>query len=327
MSLKADLLSGGAIAPASMVPMTSHHMMIRGPMVAYAAEAEAGAAAGGEPAAEADVGGEEPVDLAAAGDDDPDAEAGAADDDPDLEDYDHDGKALKIPATLAQRLREAADVEVQRTAVRRDAERYQAAQQATQAQAASAEALMADRVKVETLNQQVTWYEEQNWTALQAQDAERAQELWMAYQQLKLTRDKAATEFETKRKDHVKKVQDDDVTRLRAVEASLADPTTGIKGWGPKLLGELGDFAAENGISPARLKHFDVADWKLLHLANAGQKALQKQTETQRHAKAQLTRPATTVGARTPPPPPLSDGSATDAWMKARTAQVSRPRA
>lgn len=327
MSLKTDLLAG-AVAPASLVHATSHHLMLRGPQVFYAPEDEGGAAAAppnGEAGADAGGGSDDDPALAAAANEDPDA--GAAVEDEDLEDIEHEGKQYKLPPALSQRLRQAADVEARSQAVTRDAERYQVAQAAHKANSAAGEALLSERAKVVSLDEQVGWYEGQNWNQLQAQDADRAQELWMAYQQLKLTRDRAAKEYDDKYKTHVQKVQDDDKTRLKAVEASLADPTTGIKGWGPEMFRDLVTFAETNGVSPAELKNFDVGGWKILHLARLGEKALQKQTATQRQAQSQGTRPAANVGARTPPPPPLSDRASMDSWMKARTAQAERKRA
>jgi hypothetical protein len=157
---------------------------------------------------------------------------------------------------------------------------------------------------------------------MQTQDPDRAQQLWMAYQQLKLKRDGAAKELEGKKTEHLNRVRDAETQRLQKVDAALSDPLTGIKGWGPDLLRNLVQFAGANGISPAELRNGTPATWKVLHDAHQWRQHQAKQAAVTRQKQSQTTTPARTVTTRAAAVSPLSDRAGTDDWIKARNAQV-----
>lgn len=319
MTLKTNLLAGGAIAPATMVTAAvSLPPMLRGPMVAYAPEDDGGAAI----ADDAGSGGEADVDAGDEFEGSVDGEEVDADDD--FEEIEHEGVKHRVPKALKSALLNQTDYAQKAQALSARNEALQAEHAARMEQAAATEALLKEQAKVVGLDEQVAWYEGQDWTALQARDPDRAQELWMAYQQAKLRRDNAAKEFDGKRNEHLEKVRLSDAERLQKVDAELADPNTGIKGWGPELFRDLVGFAQTEGVSPAALRAGDAAMWKLIHKAYVGDKALKSQAAKQRHVQSQVTTPAATVAARSAPVQALSDRANTKAWMEARNAQVRK---
>lgn len=304
---------------------TSAFPMLRGPMVTYAPEddgAGGGAAGGGEDDhddADADQDDDDSDDRDDADSDD-DRDDDEDNEDEDLEDVEFEGKNYKLPKEVKRGLLREADYtqKTQALATARqalDAERTQHAEMT--------QALRADLGKVHALEDRVEKFKALPWEQLRASNPDEYRELRDEFQ---IARDdllEAQGSLKQKEEGLRDQERQTDATRLRETEAALANPETGIKGWGPQLFQELVGFAGTHGIDPSDLRQASVGEWKLLHLAKLGAQAQQQQQKVQRHKATQKTRPAAEVKGNAPSQG-LASVKSTDEWMRRRSAQVAK---
>lgn len=295
--------------------------MLRGPMVAYSPEDDAGIAApaggdGGEDAEDS----VERDDLAT---DDVDRQPGEDDDAEEgdgLEEVEFEGKKYKLPNEVKRGLLRQVDYSQKTMAHAEQVKAWEA--QRTQ-QAESLTALRGEVGKVHALQERIEAYKAIPWDQLREENPDEwryhSDRYSAAREELK-TAEAALEEKQTALRDQERQ---EDATRIRETEAALADPETGIKGWGAQLFQELVGFAGTHGISPADLRQASVGEWKILHLASLGAKTQQQQRQVQRHQQAQQTRPAAPVKASAPTGG-TNDKLSTDEWMRRRNAQTRK---
>lgn len=245
-------------------------------------------------------------------------EAHAVEDD--LEDVEFEGKTYKLPREVKRGLLREADYTQKTQELAEQRQALAAQREAATQHAEATRALLTEEARVVALNDAVAYYEALNWSALQEQDPAGAQRQWMEYQQAKLRRDNAATALDEKKAELTDKERQQDATRLREVEATLAKD---IKGWGPELFRDLVKFAGSYGVTQLDLRQADAASWKILHLAFEGSKTQQQQKTVQRHVQAQKTQPSAPVKGSAPAAG-INDTLSTAEWMRRRNAQTRR---
>ncbi len=216
----------------------------------------------------------------------------------DTEEVEHQGKTYRIPKALKPALMMQADYtrKTQELAESRralDAER-QAHAQDSQARDRFLEDHQGDVARHAALSQQLAAFGDVDWKGLQAQDPQRATELWQTYNALHAERAALGEGLEFARQqgeivEHQARVQAAD--RCQAVLARE------IEGWSPQLGFELGDFGQQVfGFSPEELQQVtDPRMIKVLHLARLGQQAQQQSSRARRIADGQRTAPAHTL--------------------------------
>lgn len=299
---------------------TSALPMLRGPRVAYSPEDDAGGGdsleaeaplEGEEPDAEADDGGE--LEL--------DDEGNPIEPAEDLDEIEYaDGKKFKVPRELNRGFLREADYTQKTQALAKerqafDTERSQHAEMTT--------ALRSQIGAVHALEEQVKKYEAIPWDQLRASDPDEWRELRDDYAATRDRLSEAKQALQKGEAEYQAKITEAESARLAATNAALADPKTGIPGWGEQKMRELVTFAGQHNVSVSELQQFSAEHWKLLNLAAIGAKSQQQQRSVERHKKTQETRPAAPIkgGASAPD---LNSTKDIGTWMQRRNAQVAK---
>jgi len=235
-----------------------------------------------------------------------DAQADDVYEDPALDPYgegdtaevEHQGKTYRIPKALKPALMMQADYtrKTQELAESRralDAER-QAHAQDSQARDQFLQAHQADVARHTVLSHELAAYGDVDWQGLQAQDPQRAAELWQAYNALQAERAALGEGLAFARQ------QQEIVGRqafVQAVDHCQAVLAREIEGWSPQAGAELGEFGQQVfGFSADELNQVtDPRMIKVLHLARLGQQAQQQSSRARRIADGQRTAPARTL--------------------------------
>lgn len=292
--------------------------MLRGPMVAYAPEDDGGTPAeGGDAVDDGDQDDLEDVDDREEGNELGDGEA-------DEEDFDEveygEGKKYKVPRELNRGFLREADYSQKTMALARDRDAF-TAERAKFTE--TSQALRKEIGTVHALETTVEQFKGLDWDALRSADIDRYRELQDAYRETRDKLDEAKTSLGAKEREIAEAERQADATRIAETEAALADPKSGIPGWGPQVFQDLVTFAGTQGYSPADLRQASVADWKILHLASVGAASQQRQRRVEQHKTTQQTRPAAPMkgnGAVRD----LSSVKSTDEWMRRRNAEVRK---
>jgi len=123
------------------------------------------------------------------------------------------------------------------------------------------------------------------------------------------------------REDAAAAVDAEHAERLEQAHAELARD---IEGWSPELQRELSVFGQARGFSVDELAAIeDPREVKVLHLAMLGERLLAEQAHARRFGGF---RPPVQLGGQGHPGHLPSDRQGTDAWMKARQAQLRKAR-
>lgn len=242
------------------------------------------------------------------------------------EDFDEveygEGKKFKLPRELNRGFLREADYTQKTQALAQErqaleAERSQHAEMTT--------ALRSQIGKVHALEERAEKFKAVPWDQLRAEDPDTWRELRDDYAATRDDLAQAKQELEKGENDYRAKVAEDANKHLAAVDKALADPKTGIPGWGPQKVQELAAFAGTQGYTADDLRQASASDWKILNLAAEGAKALKAKSQVQRHTQAQTTTPAAPIKGAAPPRG-LSDRMSTDEWMRQRNAQAAKAR-
>ena len=186
-------------------------------------------------------------------------------------------------------------------------------------------ALRSQIGKVHALEERAEKFKAVPWDQLRAEDPDTWRELRDDYAATRDDLAQAKQELEKGETDYRAKVAEDANKHLAAVDKALADPKTGIPGWGPQKAQEIASFAGTQGYTPADLRQASATDWKILNLAAEGAKALKAKQQVQRHTQAQTTTPAAPIKGAAPPRG-LSDRMSTKVWMDRRNAEAAKAR-
>lgn len=294
------------------------NLMLRGPAVTLSPDDGAG---GGEAAA-GDDGDPPEGDDGDAGDETGEGSEGegGADDDG-LEEVEWGGGKHRLPASIREALTR------HDTFAAQDAELTNTRQTFERQRAASIEAdtaLRADYGKAHALAAAVDEFKALDWAGLQAADPATAQALWFDYQKAKEASEDAQTGLKAKVEAHAKGVSDLSAAAMKACGLVLSRDIPGFNGAVATRMVEFG--MKKFGISGEEVREMtDPRVWKLLHAAMGNEKDGRTAAVKDKLSKQQAVAPAAKVGTgRANPPAALSDRSGTDAWMKARTAELAK---
>lgn len=238
----------------------------------------------------------------------------------DLDDVEFDGKKYKVPRELNRGWLREADYTTKTQALaeeRRalDAERSQHAERTT--------ALRSQIGRVHAAEERVKRYEAIPWDQLRASDPDEWRDMWDDYRTARDELDTAKQELAKGEEEYTAKETEAERARLAATNAALADPKTGIPGWGEQKMRELAAFGGQHGVSISELQQFSASHWKLLNLAAIGAKSQKQQQAVQRHQTTQQTRPAAPIKG-TGAVRDLNSVKDTGEWMRRRNAEVAK---
>lgn len=246
--------------------------------------------------------------------------------DDDLEDIEWEGRKFRAPAAVKAAMLREQDY-TRKTQAVAEARRAVEERQTTLAQEAEAiAALREDIGAVNALERQVKAYSEVNWALLSQENSAEAQTLWMQYQQAK---DELAAAKQGLSEKEAQRLQSQRQATAKAMEETGRVLSQEIPGFNATVAREIADY----GIREFEIRQDEVQSmvdprlWKVLHRAMSAEQKLAKLEKAQAVRKQQSVKPAAQVQAKASPVKPLDDRAATDAWMKARQAQVAKARA
>lgn len=247
-----------------------------------------------------------------------DPEEGEAE--PDFEEIDVNGVKHKVPAALKGEFlmqqdytRKTQELAEQRKAF--EAERQQFGELSQVEISAQADVVAIDKALAE--------FKTIDWQRWQASNPQAAQRAFTDYQLLKDQRQDALGNYHAAREQRTTQEQRASAERLRQGMDTLGRQ---IPGWGQEKARAILDFGQKQfGFSQAELSAID--DPRVIVVLNAAFEAANtKQTKqiATNVAKQQAVKPAVKVGGGKTPGRPVDDRVSTDAWMKARDAQVAK---
>jgi len=261
---------------------------------------------------------QEAIELDEAGNPIEPEEAGEAE--PDYEEIDVDGVKHKVPKALKGQFlmqqdytRKTQELSEQRKAF--DAERQQFGELSQAEISAQADVVAIDKALAE--------FKTIDWQRWQASNPQAAQRAFTDYQLLKDQRQDAIGHYYTAREQRTTQEQRSAAERLRNGAEALSRQ---IPDWGQEKARAILDFGQKQfGFSQAELSAID--DPRVIVALNMAYEAANaKQTKqiVTNVAKQQAVKPAAKVGGGKTPGRAVDDRASTDAWMKARAAQVAK---
>ena len=246
----------------------------------------------------------------------------------DTVEVEHEGQTYRVPKALkgaflmnADYTRKTQDVAEQRRAL---AERDQSLQRRAQVQYEH----LADVGRVLAQNEALAPYERIDWQGLRISHPQQAQALWSQYVQIRMSRDAAASELQTKLTHWQQADAADTAARVAESRAVLSRD---IKEWSPELYGRLKEFGIrEFGFTPQEVTSaIDPRLIKMLHRAMIGDQLMKKTSAAARVTEQEGVKPSPQVGnsasaTRWDPAHKASDKASTAEWMKRRSEQIRK---
>ncbi len=230
------------------------------------------------------------------------------------------GKKYQLPKELRDQFlmqqdytRKTQEVAEQRKAL--EAERQQAQQMS--------EGEFKARAQIVQIDEALTEFRQIDWDTWMSRDQPAAQRAWMQYQRLQDERGNALTQYQQIQQERTLQEQRETAERL---QKGLSELQAKIPDWSPNKAAALLDFGEKQlGFSRQELNAID--DPRMIIALNLAAQALDKQAASRTAAKAQVqssVKPAARVSGGRTPSNRVDDRVSTDAWMKARQAQVSK---
>ncbi len=233
---------------------------------------------------------------------------------PETAEVERDGKTYKVPVELKDDFLRQADYTRKTQEI---AElRKELGSHIEQAKQASEGEINA-RAKAVAIDAAIQNYENIDWDALQARDANLAFEHWRKFQQLQTAKTEADGEYTKAVETRTLAAQQEAAKRI---EQGVAVLTRDIPDWGPQKAEELLAFG-EKQFRFTREYMESVDDPNLIKVMNFA--LIASKTPRSKPADEPL-QPAAKVRGGTVPRKGLDDRSSIDDWVKAREAQLAR---
>jgi hypothetical protein len=194
------------------------------------------------------------------------AEGAEPNPDDDLVEVELDGQKFKVPKPLKNAVMARTDYS-KKTAEVAELRRTLEQQSSQTIQAEADEIQLVGRVTV--LQDQIKAFDQVDWDALESENPDQANRLWRQREQIKDAYQRAGSELVGKQQARSQRQALATAEARFNREKALADPETGIKGWGPELGGKLTTFAQSAfGLSPQEVDaQTDPRAIRVLHRA------------------------------------------------------------
>lgn len=240
----------------------------------------------------------------------------------DSEDIEWDGKQYRLPKELKDALLRRDDYTRKTQEVAEQRKAVEAERETLNRRIEAEKALVSEYARVENLKQAVESYRNVDWDAAEEQNPELAAKEWRRMTLLQQQLQNEQTELQTKIDSRLKEQQSQ---RDQALQETGKVLTRDIPGFNQAMAQELVKEAAKFGFTQEDLLNDpDPRAWKLLHALWKSSRDHSKKATGEIIAKQSTTAPIKVVGAKSPPPSPLSDRADTKAWMEARMKQARR---
>lgn len=247
----------------------------------------------------------------------PESEVEATEED-ELEEVEYEGKKHKLPKELKDALLRQADYTRKTQEVAEQRRAIEAQAQALQEQAKAQQANLHDYARLAATDEQINQYSAINWNAWTQQDPIEAQKAFVAFQQLKDTRQNLANQISQREQQAAAESQ---AARAKAIQEGNAVLSREIKGWNGEVAAKLRDFAVKDlGFTEQDVAQvYDPRVVKLLHRAWLGSQ-LEERTRKTTSPPPDVV-PAPTIKGKSSPKGAPKD---INAWMEYRNSQVRK---
>lgn len=252
----------------------------------------------------------------------------------DEEELDIDGEPIRVPKTLAEKLKARmmmqADYTQKTQAIAEQRKALEAERQATQWEAETKEQLFNEEAQLLTVRQRLEQFQGINWAALAQQDMQQHAVMQAEYTQLKDFHDRLSGHVEGRRYELAShREQATAITLERAVQ-HLSTPKPEV-GWDGKFDADkrasLTKFGMELGFTNEELSNTSHPLMiQTLNLARIGYETLRKQNASLKQAPSQAKPVPTVATGKTRTGPSNPDKLSADEWLKWRETQLAKKR-
>lgn len=258
-------------------------------------------------------------------------------DDPDLEDFEYEGKAIKLPRGLKDRFlmhedytRKTQGVAEERRAVEETKQALSQREQEFTKQVESQTALLGDYAELRAMSLSLERYQNVDWARLDEEDPIGAQRAFREMQNLKDAAQQKYFSIQQKEAERNQTAQREDAKRTEDFHKALRSE---IKDWSPELDLQLTNYARSRGIPDQELRSIrNVGYVKILREAMEGaqlkanaQKQIAEAKAKPKPAPEQQAKPLEKPArGQAPATRGLSDELSPEDWLKERNKQIAR---
>lgn len=242
----------------------------------------------------------------------------------DLDDWEHEGKAYRVPKVLKAGFMMNSDY-TKKTMEVADLKRTIEADKASYSEEKERDkAHFEGLVNLRLIDNELHRFKQVNWQALEQEDPFRAQSLYRRFNELKEARNQTVGKLAEAENRRLADAQQKAAKRMEDAEKVL---TREIKGWSADYGAKLAEHARQNGITQREIDRVvrkgDVATIKAWDDARKWREHLAKAKASAVPAPIDVKPPTVPLKGRSAPPPTgLSDRLGTEEWMKRRTKQL-----
>lgn len=252
----------------------------------------------------------------------------------DDEELDIDGDPIRVPKTLAEKLKARmmmqADYTQKTQALAEQRKALEVERQATQWEAETKQQLFQEEAQLLTVRQRLEQFQGVNWAALAQQDMQQHAVMQAEYTQLKDFHDRLSGHVEGRRSELNSKVEHERAISLERAVQHLNSPKPDI-GWDGKFDADkranLTKFGMELGFTNEELSNTSHPLMiQTLNLARIGYETLRKQNATLKQAAPQAKPVPTVATGKTRTGPSNPDKLSTEEWLKWRESSLAKQR-
>jgi hypothetical protein len=252
----------------------------------------------------------------------------------DDEELDIDGDPIRVPKTLAEKLKARmmmqADYTQKTQALAEQRKALEVERQATQWEAETKQQLFQEEAQLLTVRQRLEQFQGVNWAALAQQDMQQHAVMQAEYTQLKDFHDRLSGHVEGRRSELNSKVEHERAISLERAVQHLNSPKPDI-GWDGKFDADkranLTKFGMELGFTNEELSNTSHPLMiQTLNLARIGYETLRKQNASLKQAAPQAKPVPTVATGKTRTGPSNPDKLSADEWLKWRESSLAKQR-
>jgi hypothetical protein len=252
----------------------------------------------------------------------------------DDEELDIDGDPIRVPKTLAEKLKARmmmqADYTQKTQALAEQRKALEVERQATQWEAETKQQLFQEEAQLLTVRQRLEQFQGVNWAALAQQDMQQHAVMQAEYTQLKDFHDRLSGHVEGRRSELNSKVEHERAISLERAVQHLNSPKPDI-GWDGKFDADkranLTKFGMELGFTNEELSNTSHPLMiQTLNLARIGYETLRKQNASLKQAAPQAKPVPTVATGKTRTGPSNPDKLSTEEWLKWRESSLAKQR-
>lgn len=252
----------------------------------------------------------------------------------DDEELDIDGEPIRVPKTLAEKLKARmmmqADYTQKTQALAEQRKALEVERQATQWEAETKQQLFNEEAQLLTVRQRLEQFQGVNWAALAQQDMQQHAVMQAEYTQLKDYHDRLSGHVEGRRYELNSKVEHERAISLERAVQHLNSPKPDI-GWDGKFDADkranLTKFGMELGFTNEELSNTSHPLMiQTLNLARIGYETLRKQNASLKQAAPQAKPVPTVATGKTRTGPSNPDKLSVEEWTKWRESNLAKQR-